>query len=143
MRHVAWATLAVVMAGCAGESGDAGARSGGAPVEVVEHAYYPRLVSEDFWEVVQLAEAAPHFLLIVHPRIKTPAEGPWTATFRDPAGTALVQHRGLRVDVATANFTFLCAASEFSPGDWSLELEVEPGGMVSGERKRLYRFRVE
>jgi hypothetical protein len=137
------AVLAVVAAGCAEDPGGGGVTPVDAPTEIVRHSYYPRLATEDYWETIRLAEAGPRFMLYVHPRIKTPAEGPWTATFRRSDGHQLSRHTGLRVDVATANFTFLCSSRHFTPGDWTLELEVEEGGLVSGDRKRLYRFRVE
>jgi len=80
---------------------------------------------------------------VVHPRIRTPAEGPWTITFVDPEGHEISRQEGLRVDTATGAFTFLCAASRFAPGDWTILLEVPEGGMVAGPREREYRFRVE
>jgi hypothetical protein len=108
----------------------------------VTHAYFPRLDSEDYWETISLADVGADFLLMIQPRIRTPAEGPWRATFRDANGRVLASHRGLRVDVATGQFTFLCSARSFTPGDWTIELEIEEGGLVSGEPKRTYRFRL-
>jgi len=153
---VALAAGAVLAAGCSGSgdgSGDGEAAVGGrgAParaasaetVELIRHAYYPREISEDYWEVVPLAETGPHFLLMVHPRIRTPAEGPWTITFVDPEGREVSREEGLRVDTATGGFTFLCDASRFGPGDWAILLEVPEGGMVAGPRQREFRFRVE
>ena len=113
-----------------------------AAVAVVKHAYYPRLESEDYWETILLGDAGAEFLLMIQPRIRTPAEGPWRATFRDPKGRVLALHQGLRVDVATGQFTFLCSARSFAPGDWTIELEIEEGGLVSGDPRRTYRFRV-
>jgi hypothetical protein len=131
-------------AGCAESTKPSRAPAGGErpAVAVIAHSYFPRLESEDYWETISLADAGGDFLLVIQPRIRTPAEGPWRATFRDSGGRVLVSHRNLRVDVATGQFTFLCTARSFTPGDWTLELEVEEGGLVSAERKRLYRFRV-
>jgi hypothetical protein len=145
------AAAAAMAGGCGAEDGGGAAR-GGAPaepaaageaVELVRHAYYPRELSENYWEVVPLAETGPHFLLMIHPRIRTPAEGPWTITFVDPEGNETARHEGLHVDTATGAFTFLCTASRFAPGDWTILLEVPEGGMVAGPREREYRFRVE
>ena len=114
-----------------------------APVEAVEHTFYPREESEDYWETIRRVSVGDRFLLAIHPRIRTPAEGPWTAEFVDPGGAVLSAHPGLRVDVATGNFTFLCTTAAFAPGDWTLRLRVEQGGMAAGERARTYHFRVE
>lgn len=140
--------LPVLLAGCSGsEEGDKAAVSTpvrtGAAVELVTNTFYPRLESEDFWEVIPLAEVGSHFLLRIHPRIETPAEGPWTITFRDPAGKPVAREVGLRVDTATGEFTFLCASDSFRPGDWTILLEVPEPGMIAGPRERPYRFRVE
>lgn len=152
MRRGAILLLAALAAGCGDRGGEGLARRTPVPapvrantpaVEVVRHTFYPRPVSEDFWEVVPLAEVGPWFVLLIHPRIETPAEGPWNVTFRDPAGKVLAVHEGLWVDTATGAFTFLCDASRFSPGDWSISLVVPEGGMVGGPREREYRFRVE
>lgn len=150
MRKGAIALAAALLAaGCSGSGGN-GSDSAAAPrsaaasaVEVLQHSYYPRLATEDFWETVPLADVGPRFLLVIRPRIETPAEGPWDVTFRDPDGEVFAQHRGLRVDTATGAFTFLCEASRFTPGDWSITLVVPEGGMVGGPRERQYRFRVE
>lgn len=147
LRAIAGLAAAVLLAGgCGGEGGGGaagGGTAGGEAVQPVRHAYYPREISENYWEVVPLADAGPWFLLIVHPRIRTPAEGPWTITFIDPEGHETARHENLRVDTATGAFTFLCAASRFAPGDWTILLEVPEGGMVAGPREREYRFRVE
>jgi hypothetical protein len=113
------------------------------PVEVVRHTYYPREGSEDYWEVVSREKTGARFLLVIHPRIKAPIEGPWLVEFRDPSGAVLSRHEGLRVDVATGNFTFLCHSDGFAPGDWGLRMTLEDGGVTAGERVREYRFRVE
>jgi hypothetical protein len=113
------------------------------PVEVVHHTYYPREGSEDYWEVVSREKTGARFLLVIHPRIKAPIEGPWLVEFRDPTGAVLSRHEGLRVDVATGNFTFLCHSDGFAPGDWGLRMTLEDGGVTAGERVREYRFRVE
>jgi hypothetical protein len=155
LKRVAIGLAAAVLAGgcsgggerSAGSAGDAAAPVAAAPaeeaVELVRHAYYPRDVSENYWEVVSLADTGPRFLLVIHPRIRTPAEGPWTITFHDPEGGEVSRHEGLRVDTATGAFTFLCKASRFAPGDWTIRLVVPEGGMVAGPREREYRFRVE
>jgi hypothetical protein len=142
-RAVLTCVAAALLCGCARESSPPAQDGDGPAVTVVRRAYLPRLVSEDWWETIRRAEAGPEFLLLIHPLIKTPAEGPWTATFLDPAGRVFAAHHGLRVDVATGQFTFLCRSEMFVPGDWAIELEVEEGGLVAGERKRSYRFRVE
>ena len=132
--------VATLSIGCAeGDAGGAGEREA---VELVKHTYYPRHESEDYWETVDLSEAGGTFLLFVQPRIRTPAEGPWTAVFVDPEGRQRSRFTGLKVDVATGRFTFLCSSSDFAPGDWIIQLSVEEGGLVSGERERTFRFRV-
>ena len=143
----ALAAAAILAGGCGGGGSDEGADAVPAAaeeaVELVRHAYYPREVSENYWEVVSLADTGPRFLLVIHPRIRTPAEGPWNITFHDPEGTETARHENLRVDTATGAFTFLCKASRFTPGDWTIRLVVPEGGMVAGPREREYRFRVE
>lgn len=141
---------AIGLSGCgengngSGASAEANVVAGDGPaVKVVKRGYYPRPESEDYWETIRLEETGPDFLLLVHPRIKTPAEGPWSATFLDPRGEVFSEHHGLRVDVATSKFTFLCQSARFAPGDWTLVLEIEKGGLVAGEPKRTYRFRLE
>jgi hypothetical protein len=134
--------LAVSLAsGCGDDTGGAGGAGGGA-VEHVPRTFYPRPDTENFWETIPRAEVGDHFILHVSTRIKAPAEGPWTITFIDPSGAQLSRHEGLRVDTATGLFTFLCDTSRFAPGDWTIRLEVEEGGLVAGPRERLFRFRV-
>ncbi|HMB71890.1 MAG TPA: hypothetical protein VKU85_21460 [bacterium] len=149
---IALAAAALLAGGCSGGGGDS-RKSDAAPaaeapaaeeaVELVRHAYYPREVSEDYWEVVSLADTGSRFLLVIHPRIRTPAEGPWTITFHDPEGAEIARHENLRVDTATGAFTFLCRSSSFFAGDWTIRLVVPEDGMVAGPREREYRFRVE
>jgi hypothetical protein len=162
-RTIVVAAVAALVTGCgdgggggnapAGEKRAAsrGATAGGAPgitvaaggIEHVPRAFYPRPVEEDFWETVPRSGAGAHFLLHVATRIKSPAEGPWTITFLDPAGAETFRQEGLRVDTATGLFTFLCETARFAAGDWTIRLEVAEGGLVAGPRERLLRFRVE
>jgi hypothetical protein len=109
----------------------------------VRHSYFPRRDDVDYWETIPRTHSDPEFFLQVHPRIKTPAEGPWIATFTDAAGDVLTRLPGLRVDVATGNFLFLCSRREFAPGDWTLALEVMEGGLEGIEPQQTFRFRVE
>jgi hypothetical protein len=136
---------ALVVAGC-GSAEDPGApvpvTTSVAPVELVPRAFYARAEREDYWELVPLDTVGDHFLLHVHPRIRTPAEGPWTLTFRAPDGSELSRQPGLRVDTATGQFTFLCRRDAFRPGDWGIEMKLQEGGMTAGDSDRLFRFRV-
>ncbi|MGQ0722000.1 MAG: hypothetical protein ACT4PE_10565 [Candidatus Eiseniibacteriota bacterium] len=149
-RVLAGVAAASLVAGCgdAGDAGNAGGtrRAGVSTTAAVEHVprtFYPRPESEDFWETIPRAEAGAHFILHVATRIQTPAEGPWTITFLDPAGSEQFRQDGLRVDSVTGMFTFLCETSRFAPGDWTIRLEVAEGGLVAGPRERGLRFRVE
>jgi len=117
--------------------------TGAPPTELIAHTFVPRPTTEDYRETVRLAEAGPRFILAVDPRVETPAEGPWTVRFRSPSGEVLSEHHGLRVDAATGRFTFVCTGAAMEPGDWTIELEVEPGGRVLGPARRELRFRVE
>ena len=115
----------------------------GAPVTPIRHSYFPRREDVDFWETVPKTHLEPVFFLQVQPQILTPAEGPWVATFSDRDGRVLARIPGLRVDVATGNFLFLCARDRFPPGDWTLVLEVTEGGLQGREPRQVFRFRVE
>ena len=158
VRRVVWGVgLAWVAAGCADTSEEetapppaaavtapvVSASSLRAPVVHIRQAYFPRRVDVDYWETIPRNHAAPEFFLQVQPRIKTPAEGPWIATFINSAGEEVVRLPGLRVDVATGNFLFLCSRPHFRPGDWTIRLEVAEGGMVGIEGVQTFRFRVE
>lgn len=114
-----------------------------APVVPIGHSYFPRRADVDYWETVPRTHVDPQFFLQVHPRIETPAEGPWIATFTDANGDVLLRLPGLRVDVATGNFLFLCARNRFAPGDWTIALEVMEGGLAGREPRQSFRFRVE
>ena len=158
-RTPAALALALACAACSGDSGESAPGSvpaagpgsspavvearGRPPVQPIRRSYFPRRSDVDFWETIPRAEAEPEFLLQVHPRVETPAEGPWIATFLDARGEVLTRIRNVRVDVATGYFLFLCSARSFPPGDWTLELEVEEGGFVGREREKVFRFRVE
>jgi hypothetical protein len=155
MRRIAWvATLLILGAGCAREPEEGSADSStdpagapsvsaAAPVLPLRHSYFPRREDVDYWETIPRTHSAPQFFLQVHPRIKTPAEGPWIATFSDETGGVLTRLPGLRVDVATGNFLFLCSRRQFPPGDWTLALEVMEGGLAGSEPQQVFRFRVE
>jgi hypothetical protein len=150
---VRWCGAVLLLAvGCTGSSEDASseqaappvsALSTGAPVTPIRHSYFPRRNDVDFWETVPKTHVEPLFFLQVQPRIQTPAEGPWIATFSDRDGRVLARIPGLRVDVATGNFLFLCARDRFAPGDWTLTLEVVEGGLAGREPRQVFRFRVE
>ena len=114
-----------------------------AAVVPIGHSYFPRRADVDYWETVPRTHTDPQLFLQVHPRIETPAEGPWVATFRDANGDVLIRLPGLRVDVATGNFLFLCARNRFAAGDWTIALEVMEGGLVGREPRQMFRFRVE
>ena len=140
--------LAGLLTGCAGGDSAGGTSAGGGvsaagpPVEKVGRAFYPRAEADDYWEVIPLAGLDSHFLIHLHPRIRTPAEGPWTFTFLDPDGGVFFVERGMRVDTATGQFTFLCRSEEFRPGDWWVEMTLDEGGMTAGAEKRRFCFRV-
>lgn len=146
-RAPAGLALAALVAACA-PSGDAGDRrpaSRIAPdpaVRPVPHAYLARPAEEDFWETLSATEAGEEFVLYVDPRIRTPAEGPWTATFRSADGAVVAALGGLRVDRATGRLTFLGSTRAFPPGDWTIELALEPGGVTHGPGTQTFRFRV-
>jgi hypothetical protein len=112
-------------------------------VEPVARSFWARPESEDYRETVPRNEVGAHFLMHVAPRIETPAEGPWTIAFVGPSGRELARFEGMRVDVATGHFTFLCATDRFAPGDWTVVLRVEEGGLSGGARRRTFRFHVE
>lgn len=114
-----------------------------APVLPVRHSYFPRRADVDYWETVPSTHSDPMFFLQVQPRIETPAEGPWVAVFSDETGRPLTRLPGLRVDVATGNFLFLCSRRAFAPGDWTLTLEVMEGGLAGIEPRQTFRFRVQ
>lgn len=114
-----------------------------APVVPVRHSYFPRRADVDYWETVPTSDPDPQFFLQVHPRIETPAEGPWIASFSDESGRVLTRLAGLRVDVATGNFLFLCSRRAFAPGDWTLTLQVVEGGLAGIEPQQTFRFRVQ
>ncbi len=142
--------LAGFAAGCDGSDSGAAARArrgppagGAAPAaQVIAHTYLPRPERENYWEPVVLAPGEPHFLLQIHPRLKTPAEGPWTLRVKNAAGEPVVTLPGMRVDVATGAITLLCESSRFAKGDWTVELDLDEGGVTSGESRYVFRFRV-
>jgi len=145
-----WAALLAVFAGCSPAPEEEtpppatpAAAVTAAPVVPIGHSYFPRRADVDYWETVPRTHAAPQFFLQVYPRIETPAEGPWLATFADANGDTLIRLPGLRVDVATGNFLFLCARNRFAPGDWTIALEVMEGGLTGREPRQEFRFRVE
>jgi len=151
-RKLAWGLVVLALGGCSGPDGGSPStdREPAAvtsrstpPVRPVRHSYFPRRDDVDYWETVPAGDADPQFFLQVYPRIKTPAEGPWVATFSDAAGDVLARLPGLRVDVATGNFLFLCDRSRFPPGDWTITLEVMEGGLSGVEPEQTFRFRVE
>ncbi len=115
----------------------------GAPAEVIAHTFLPRPVAENYWEPVRLGPGEERFALLVHPRIETPSEGPWTLSIRDAQGREAFRAPGQRVDVATGSITLLCEARRFPPGDWTIELALEEGGRTSGPSSHEFRFRVE
>jgi hypothetical protein len=143
------AAVLLLCAGCSSSPEDAATEAvavsapGSVAVSPIRHSYFPRRDDVDFWETIPATHAEPQFLLQVQPRIQTPAEGPWIATFSDREGKLLARIPGLRVDVATGNFLFLCAKSRFAPGDWTLALEVMEGGLEGREPRQVFRFRVE
>lgn len=127
-----------IVAACARNSADSNAES----VEVIRHTFLPRLEKENYWEPVQLQRGERSFLLLVHPRLEAPSEGPWTLTIRNAGGEEVVRKTGQVVDVATGAITLLCDASSFPKGDWTIALELEEGGRTSGPTQQKFRFRV-
>jgi hypothetical protein len=103
----------------------------------------PRPVRENYWEPVRLEPGETKFLLLVHPRLEAPSEGPWMLIVRDAGGSEAFRAPGQRVDVATGGITLLCEAARFPKGDWTIELALEEGGRTSGPSSHTFRFRVE
>ncbi len=110
-------------------------------MEIIQRTFVPRLVAENYWEPVELAPGQDRFVLLVHPRLETPSEGPWTLTIRDAEGREAFRAPSQRVDVATGSITLLCESSRFPRGDWTIELALEEGGRTSGPRSHEFRFR--
>jgi hypothetical protein len=130
----------VVIGACARKES---APSGAEPVQVIRHSFLPRLEKENYWEPVILERDDKNFLLLLHPRLEAPIEGPWTLTIRNAKGEEVVRKTGLLVDVATGAITLLCEASAFPKGDWTITLDLEEGGRTSGPTEHKFRFRVQ
>jgi hypothetical protein len=112
-------------------------------VTVIPHTFIPRLERENYWEPVKLGRGEEKFLLQIHPRLRTPGEGPWTLTIRNAEGEVAARETGQVVDVATGAVTLLCEARSFPRGDWTIDLDLEEGGRSAGPTKHRFRFRVE
>jgi hypothetical protein len=114
-----------------------------APVDVVPRSYLARPVEQDYVEVVPREEAGPVCALLVQPRVRTPREGPWTITFRDPRGEVAATLPPQRVDTATGYLTLVAHTPFFGVGEWTIELDLVEGGLTHGPERQVFRFRVE
>jgi hypothetical protein len=113
------------------------------PLRVVPHAYLARGADQDWWETIHPAEAGEEFLLYLQPKLLAPAEGPWTLTVRSADGRVVARVPTLRVDPATGRLALLGRTASFPAGDYTLDLELEPGGLTHGPERQQFRFRVQ
>ena len=140
MLFLPYAIALAMIAACARKEA---AQFNSQPVEVIRHTFLPRLEKENYWEPVILERDDKSFILLVHPRLQAPSEGPWTLTIKNAAGEEVVRKTGQLVDVATGAITLLCEASAFPKGDWTITLDLEEGGRTSGPTQQKFRFRVQ
>lgn len=147
VRRACFLLLAAVgVASCGrnpAETGNASSASSASAAVPIARTYVPRLERENYWEPIAKREAGPQFLLLIHPRLEVPQEGPFTLVVRRANGPELARIPGRKVDVATGGITLLCDASFYDVGDYLVELELEEGGRTSGATKHTFRFRVE
>ena len=155
-RGTGIALLALVIAGCSGESPDgAAAPRGGvpvipspgeglrAPVDVIRHTIIPRPIEQDYVEVLDVSEMGPVCAMLVQPRVRTPREGPWTVTFVTPAGDRAVVLPPQSIDPVTGQITLVAHTPFFGPGEWTIELDLVEGGITHGPERQVFRFRAE
>jgi hypothetical protein len=114
-----------------------------APVRAVANAYLARGEEENWWETIDPAQAGDEFLLYVAPRVLGPAEGPWTATVRAADGRVVTRVVALRVDTTTGRLTFVGRTASFPPGDYTIDITLDPGGVTHSPTEQKFRFRVQ
>ncbi|MEZ5064684.1 MAG: hypothetical protein R3B81_08095 [bacterium] len=144
LRTIAFVILASALAGggCERSTPSRPTTPPVAPARVVPHSYLPRPVEQDYVEVVAIETAAP-IALLLEPRVQTPREGPWRVTLGDPSGEPAATFPAERVDPATGRVTLLIEPGVLTPGEWTVEFDLVPGGQSLGAKRYVFRFRAE
>ncbi|MCA9751909.1 MAG: hypothetical protein KC591_06935 [Gemmatimonadetes bacterium] len=144
IRSFAFVVLASALAagGCERPAPSRPATPPVAPARVVPHSYLPRPVEQDYVEVVPIETHAP-IVLMLEPRVQTPREGPWRITLGNPSGEPAATFPSERVDPATGRVTLLVEPGLLTPGEWTVEFDLVPGGQSLGAKRHVFRFRAE
>ncbi len=143
MRSIVLMLALFTAVGCAAPGGDA--REGGAAAPAAERiarSFLARPDGQDWLETVPRAEVGDRFLVHFQPRLRAPAEGPWTLTVAQDGAPAVLRERGVRVDGATGRITMLFQTAQVPDGEYVIRLELEEGGMASGPPQQSFRFAV-
>lgn len=147
------ALAAVILAAAVGCSPtDDGSRSGAAAgpaptIARIPRSFLARHEGQDWLEQVTRAEVGDRFLVHFQPRLRAPAEGPWTLTIT-PAGEGaggkpVLEERGVRVDGATGRITLLVQTAQLPAGEYRITMDLEEGGMASGPPNQAFRFAID
>ena len=122
---------------------EAASDSAAPPLRVVRHAYLARPSDQDWWETIHPAEVGDEFLLYVEPKVLAPAEGPWTVSVRSADGRVVARLPSIQVDPSIGRITFVMRTAAFPPGDYLIDLELEPNGLTHGPQSQQFRFRIQ